>query len=590
MPANLRRATSLRDKFMRLGSVGRLAGCAALWCLPACQGSLLGDDAGATAGTSATHAGGGAGASTTGGAAPVPGPIAELDCEKRVIDPGPSPLQLLSREQYLNTVKELAGEVTGLEEALGDAVVQSAFGLVQPDVTQVQVEAFQKAADAIAASIANDVDALNRIAPCAADAAPADCARALVGKFGALAYRAPVTDPADIERHVLLFAAGASTSYEHGVELLLRGMLQSPRFLYRVELGTNEKVSELAVKLAPHELAARLSYSLWDAPPNDRLNQAAASGALATNEGVGEQIAWMLQDTRGQKLLNRFLERWLHIGSVDGLVKNPEHFPEFQAPSFKASLRGQAAKFFDDVLLRQGGTLSALFGSTTVFYNQDLAGFYGVTGGAEFQSLVKNDGTAAGILTLPAVLAVTGKPDESSPIYRGRFVREALLCQQLPAPPADIPPAPEVTAGVSTRERASQHQSNPACSGCHQLLDPIGFAFENYDTLGRYRTEDGGMPVDASGKLVSTRDIDGPFNGVVELGQKLASSAEVRECVTRQWFRYALNRFEQPSDGCSVKGVLDSFDAAGHSLGALPKAIVSTDAFLYRRPIAEVQP
>ena len=142
----------------------------------------------------------------------------------------------------------------------------------------MQLEHFQKAADVIAARIVGDAGAMSRIAPCADGAAPAECARLVVQKFGALAYRAPITDSADIERHVQLFGAGATTSYQHGIELLLRGMLQSPRFLYRVELGTDEKVSELAVKLSPHETAARLAYTLWDGPPDERLNEAARVG------------------------------------------------------------------------------------------------------------------------------------------------------------------------------------------------------------------------------------------------------------------------------------------------------------------------
>jgi hypothetical protein len=503
-------------------------------------------------------------------------------------------MQLLSRQQYLNTVKEVAGDVPGLDQALGDDVTASAFGLVQPDVTQVQLEHFQKAAQTIAAVIVGNQASLDKIAPCAAGAtgtAASDCAKSMVQKFGAKAYRAPVTDAADIDRHLKLFSTGATTSYAHGIEMLLQGMLQSPRFLYRVEIGTTEKVSDKAVKLAPYEVAARLSYTLWDSPPNDQLNQAVAAGSLASKEGVAQQLTWMLQDPRGVKLVNRFLAAWTHVGGVDNLVKNPDTYPQFQSASFRQSLKDQAAAFFDDLLNQQGGKLDALFKSPTAFYNKDLGAYYGVTGTDTFQSVQKTDGTVSGILTLPAVLAVQGKPNESSPIYRGRFVREALLCQQLPSPPANIPAAPEVTPGVSTRERLAEHEVNPTCAGCHQLLDPIGFGFENFDTLGRYRTEDGGKPVDASGKLVSTRDIDGPFNGIVELATKLAASSEVKECVTRQWFRFAINRFEQPLDGCSMKSVMDSFDAAGQDLKSLPQAIVQTDAFLYRRPIdAQVMP
>jgi Protein of unknown function (DUF1592)/Protein of unknown function (DUF1588)/Protein of unknown function (DUF1595)/Protein of unknown function (DUF1585)/Protein of unknown function (DUF1587) len=562
-----------------------------LLALPACQGNLIGSSDGAPTDGLGTAGGSGGSVTQNGGSGGTGAVITELNCTGHVADPGPSPLQLLSRTQYLNTVKALAGDVPGIEQALGDEVAASAFGLVQPDVSQVQLEHYQKAADTIAAVIVGNATSLNKLAPCAQGTAPAECAKGVVQKFGALAYRAPVTDAADIDRHVQLFTVGAATSYAHGIEMLLRGMLQSPRFLYRVEIGTSEKVSDLAVKLSASEIAARLSYTLWDSPPDDKLNQAVASGTLATKEGVGAQLAWMLQDARGQKLVNRFLESWMHIGAVDNLVKNAELYPQFQSASFKASLQGQAAAFFDDLLTKQGGKLSALFTSPTVFYNKDLGGYYGATGTDAFQSLQKTDGTAAGILTLPAVLAVQAKPNESSPIYRGRFVREALLCQQLPSPPPDIPAAPEVTPGVSTRERSAQHEKDPTCSGCHQLLDPVGFGFENYDTLGRYRTEDGGKPIDASGNVVSTRDMDGAFNGVAELAKKLAVSSEVKECVTRQWFRYAMNRFEQPVDGCSMKSVIDSFDAAAQDLSSLPQAIVQTDAFLYRRPIdATVKP
>lgn len=277
-------------------------------------------------------------------------PITQLNCTGHVADPGPSPLQLLSRQQYLNTIKELAGDVPGIDQALGDDVASSAFGLVQPDVTQVQLEHYQKASDTIAAAIVGNTATLNKVAPCAQGGAPADCAKRVVQKFGTLAYRAPVTDGADIDRHVQLFSVGAATSYAHGIEMLLRGMLQSPRFLYRVEIGTTEQVSATAVKLSASEIAARLSYTLWDSSPNDQLNQAVASGALATKEGVGAQLQWMLQDARGQKLVNRFLESWTHIGAVDNLVKNPDLYPEFQSATFRTSLQGQAAAFFDDLL------------------------------------------------------------------------------------------------------------------------------------------------------------------------------------------------------------------------------------------------
>ena len=199
-----------------------------------------------------------------------------VDCDARPIDPGPSPMRLLSRREYTNTLRDLVGDVAGLDAALGPSVEASAFGLIQPDVTQVELESFQDAADVVAAAVVGNEEKLAALAPCAADAEPLACARRFVETFGARAYRAPLTDSADVERHLVLFNAGMTTSYAHGIELLLRGMLQSPRFLYRVEVGTGEVVSASAVKLSPYEVAARLFLMTGSLPAPRSLPDASA--------------------------------------------------------------------------------------------------------------------------------------------------------------------------------------------------------------------------------------------------------------------------------------------------------------------------
>ncbi|HEY6077958.1 MAG TPA: DUF1595 domain-containing protein, partial [Polyangiaceae bacterium] len=233
----------LLDKSTFLGSIARWTSGAALVATIGCTGNVLGDGDGASPGPGPGAAGSGGGTTGVGGgadgsSAAGSGLITTLDCSNRVIDPGPSPMRLLSRAQYLATVRDLAGDVPDIEQALGDTVDASAFGLVQPHVTQVELENFQKAADAIAKLIAGTPATLNMVAPCEAGKVPADCAKSTVQSFGERAYRAPVTDAADIDRHVQLFNVGAATSYQYGIEMLLRGMLQSPRFLYRVEIGT----------------------------------------------------------------------------------------------------------------------------------------------------------------------------------------------------------------------------------------------------------------------------------------------------------------------------------------------------------------
>jgi hypothetical protein len=344
----------------------------------------------------------------------------------------------------------------------------------------------------------------------------------------------------------------------------------------------------MAVKLSGYELAARLSYGLWNTTPDDTLYTAAKNGQLATQADALAKLDRMLADARGATVVRHFLESWIHLPELNNVAKNDKLYPEWN-DDVRNAMTTQAQKFFDDLLATKGGTVASMLTSKTVFANAKLAPIYSMQAGAfptdnSFTSSDKADGTASGLLTLPAFLATQAKASESSPIYRGKFVREQLLCQELPSPPANVPQAPEVTPGASTRDRLKQHEVDSSCSACHVLIDPIDLGFEHYDAIGRYRTMDGGKAVDATGKLTGT-DVDGPFDGVGELGTKLAASAKVESCVATQWFRYSLGRGEQAGDTCSVQALQATFHAAGADLRKLPAAIVQTPAFLYRRPL-----
>jgi len=557
-------------------------------CVVACSGTIGGgatqQDETPTTGAS------GSGTKTNGGMAEG-GSSATLDfaCTSTSPDPGPTSMLLLTRAQYLNTLQGLFGTVVpDLTSALGpdNSYQTTQFGLVQGDVDLATLQSYQSAAESVAAAVVASAATLGAIAPCSAGTNARTCAQTFVQTFGTLAYRAPITDPADIARHMALYDVGASTSNAHGIEIVLRGMLQSPRFLYRVEVGTTEQVSPNAVKLSGYELAARLSYDFWNTLPDAPLTQAAATGALATKTQVSAQLTRMLQDPKGATVV-RLLEGLTQPASLPYTVKDPTMYPAWNAAgsTLPASMQGQAQAFFDDVLHNQGGTLTSLLTSSTVFVNADLASYYGVTGGSTFQPVQLDPGKASGLLTLPALMTLMAKPDESWPIYRGEFVREALLCQQLPSPPPNIPAPPAVEAGVSTRERLSEHEANPSCASCHALMDPIGFGFENYDAVGQYRTTDGNQPVNANGSIIATEDINGTFDGVAQLASMLVRSVQVQECFPQQWFRFMMSRFEQAPDNCSMRSIIDAFHTSGTNLNALPQALVESDAFLYRRPI-----
>ena len=180
-------------------------------------------------------------------------------------------------------------------------------------------------------------------------------------------------------------------------------------------------------------------------------------------------------------------------------------------------------------------------------------------------------------------MALYAKPNQSSPVHRGKFVREQLFCQTLPPPPANIVITPPVVKpGVSTRERFIEHSAKSFCAECHHLMDPIGFGFEHYDGVGRYRTKDQGMPVDASGEIYDSVDADGPFDGVVELGKRLAGSDQVRQCFATEWFRFGYGRAEGPDDACSLARIEKAFSTSGNNVKSLLVALTQTDAFRYR--------
>ncbi|HEY0707756.1 MAG TPA: DUF1592 domain-containing protein [Polyangia bacterium] len=569
--------------------------------LGACTGSIGDGDSGGGDGTnpgvqpgamkpsgSGSSPGGNTGAGgSPGGSVPMPAAA----CTPGAPDPGDAPLQLLTQEQYLNTLRDLFGNVD-LRSVYPQANNASVLGLAQGDIDLVALENYQRAANLVATAVVGNKANLDKIAPCAVGTDGKMCARSFLQNFGAKIYRAPLA-PADVDRHLPLYDAAVGQGYARGIEFLLRGMLQSPRFLYRMEFGTGEAVGSKAVKLSGYEVAARLSYALWKSTPDDALRAAAARGDLNTKEGVANELKRMLQDARGKAAMPRFLEDWVHLPNVYAIAKDGARFPEWN-DQLRASMFNQARSFFDEIVNQAGGNLGALLTSSTTFVDKNLAGFYGMDAGAiADNSFMKTQrsGFEAGFFALPAFLAIQAKAGEGSPIYRGKFVREHLLCQELPAPPPDVPAAPDIKPGVSTRERLAQHVADPSCAGCHSLIDPIGLGFEHYDGIGRYRTMDAGKPVNAKGEVLGTNDANGAFVGVPELAAKLAKSRDLSDCMAKQWFRYAMARIEQPADKCSMESLLNSFRASNNDLRSLPLALVQTDAFLYRRPMGtEVKP
>jgi len=228
--------------------------------------------------------------------------------------------------------------------------------------------------------------------------------------------------------------------------------------------------------------------------------------------------------------------------------------------------------------------VDTLLGAKYSVMNGPLAAFYGIKGvtGDAFQKVDLDSTQRAGVLTHASIMAAKAGPDQSSPILRGAFVREQIFCQPLPQPPITVDAnPPELNPKLTTKERFAAHRNDPSCEGCHRLIDPIGFGFERYDATGAYRTTENGKMVDATGELTAT-DVDGPFNGAIELGGKLVQSKDVEACVATHWFNFALGREPGDTDACTVQSLGAAFAGSGGDLRQLLLATVQTDAFLFK--------
>jgi hypothetical protein len=296
-------------------------------------------------------------------------------------------------------------------------------------------------------------------------------------------------------------------------------------------------VADEVVPLDNWEMAARLSYFLWRSMPDAELFRAAAAGELTEPANVAAQARQMLGDPRVADTVWSFHEQWLGVKHAAQVEKDSTAFADF-TPQIASLMYDETRAFVDYVIWQSDARLPTLLSSNTTFRNAALSAFYGdsnVLGSAlEPVSLTERPG----ILAQGSFLATHAKPTETHPIERGLFVREKLFCQTPPPPPDDVnTDLPPLQPGLTTRERLEQHRADPACAGCHTLFDPIGLGLENYDATGRWRDTDNGDTIDASGTLSGT-DVDGDFVGPVELANRLTQSAQVSDCVMRQWFRF----------------------------------------------------
>jgi hypothetical protein len=493
---------------------------------------------------------------------------------------GPMPLRRLTRREYNNTVRDLLGETTNPADAF-PVDRESEFLFRRAGLVALQdLETMKDAAQALGASAVNKATTL---APCTGDESA--CARKFVTTFGQRAFRRPVTTE-ETDRLMALYQTGRTTlmlNYASAIGLLVEGMLQSPAFLYHWELGYDApKIEGSLVRLNGYETASRLSYFLWGSMPDANLFEAAAANKLGTQAEIEAQARRMLGDAKARDTVPAFIDELLNLDQIAERPKDPLVYPEYK-DDLKAAMATEIRTFINSVV-DGDGKFSTLLTSTAASINQPLATLYGVSGvsGAGVKAATLDTKQRAGLLTRAGFLTVTGATDGSHPVKRGRRIYERMLCGALPSPPADVPPAATPASGGTTRQRFDVHANNPCTGGCHSVMDKLGFAFEHYDGIGKFRTMDNGGVVDSSG----TVEIDGvmkPFADAIDISKHLAESPGATRCFTTQWMRFGFQRLDTADDRASIDAAVANFGKT-NNIKDLLVGIAGSRSFRYRTP------
>lgn len=493
------------------------------------------------------------------------------------VDPERVGLRRLTRAEYNRTVRDLFGVTSAPADVFPPDSSTSGFDnnaqslTISPQLAALLLDAAETVA---AEAMANDAGQIIACDP----ALDSGCARDTLQALALRVYRRPPTDAELDDLMVLVdFATAEGDDFSAGIEYALQAMLMAPQFLYRSVPSNSMNLLNAGevVPLDDYALASRLSYFLWSSTPDDELLARAQQGSLHDPDTLRAQFDRMLADPRSDALYESFVVQWLQLGKLDSASPDPDLFPAY-GEALQGEMLEEIELFFEDLRQRDGSIVELLTSNRT-FASEELAKIYGVDGvvGDSLVPIQTDPEQRAGLLTMPAILTMTSGPEQPNIVWRGVWLAETMLCVTPPPPPEGIPPAPEPSPDETERERLERHREDPQCASCHMLIDPLGFSFEHYDALGRWRDSAGGEPIDDLGTLP-----DGtPYEGAIELAQALAQSEDFQTCVAEKMMTYALGRVMNADEACVLSNIgLDNVTPES-SLSDLLWAVVRSDAF-----------
>jgi Protein of unknown function (DUF1592)/Protein of unknown function (DUF1588)/Protein of unknown function (DUF1595)/Protein of unknown function (DUF1585)/Protein of unknown function (DUF1587) len=574
--------SELRACVVRHRSSALLA-CAIGVSLLACSGGRLGAPSGpegasgapGSRGDGASPGGGTPGDGTPGGG--TPGGVADGPA---AFEPAPAALRKLTALQYRNTVNDLFGTELELPLALEvDTAINGfyAIGAAKATISPSAAEKFETAAYALASQALDPARRAAFVGCTPAGTVDAACTRAFLARFGLRAFRRPLGDD-ELARYAGIAeqAQGALGDFHAGLEFAVAGILQSPHFLFRVELGAGSGARRA---YDGYEMASRLSYLLWNSTPDAALLEAARDGQLAELSGLREQAERLIESERARSALDTFHAERLALDELAALEKDPALYRGMDE-GLRGALLEDVLRTIEELAFEGDGDFRALFDTRVAFVDAKLAEIYGLPAATGSARRVELPASAprAGLLGKPAFLAANAHEGATSPTKRGKYIRERVLCESIPAPPPDVVTVlPEPNPDAPTmRDRLREHSAASGCSNCHTRMDPLGLSLEHFDAIGRYRDTDRGYALDVSGELDGER-----FDGALELSQLLRDDPRASACVARQLYRYAVAHVETPGEAPAVEALVGAFADSGYRFSALLRAIVVSEGFRF---------
>lgn len=535
----------------------------------------------AAAGASSTPGGSGTGGSGT------PGPVTTDDDGRITNPPAFQPpagmLRRLTRSQFRNAVRDIFGvevDVTKLDADIGQF---PAIGANAVTTSPRGVEQYQTAIEDVVGTVWSDTAKRDQFIGCTPGNAAADaCTRTFIETMGRRAWRRPL-EAAEVDQ-LAGVATTATTELGSGVEGVrwaTIALFTSPSFLYRPELGVADASGKL--KFTGYEAAGRLAFLIWNSLPDKQLLDDAASGTLATAEGVKATVNRLLDSANGagRESIGEFGQQYMELDRVLSQPKDATLYPAYNAALQAGMVRDMRATWegaaFDDKV-----SALSLFSTPKVTVNAELAKLYGVDAAGLTSTTFKTvslpaDSPRIGILSKAGFLSQFANQKEGSPTLRGKFIREWMMCKVVPPPlegVALVLPDPDPNNPTTKRQRLDAHRGMPACAACHALMDPLGLPLENFDAIGAYRTTENGLTIDSTG------DVNGvPVANAREMGEAMAQSKAMAACMVRRFHAYAMGRDERDVDGSVVNDLITSFETSGYQLRDLVVATVTHDAF-----------